>query len=596
MSQLFSAESAHLDYTRRTVSQGISKSHSVWRCLSRLSWWPVAIFAAYLGLVTFHWASGSAIEAWDDSYFFKRIGLHILQEGSASWNLGEGPVYGNTSQLFQLLMLLPLLVAKTYYIAIVKVMLASCALLLFGLLYRAARRLYPDEPLAIGLVFLMASSPLLLLLMHSGMETIPALAMLSLNLYCVIRNDHSRRGTAAVVATTVLVYLIRPDALLISIVVIGTYYLLEEGRVPWRLAIYCALALAITLGVLYLYFGTAFPLSFHLKSRALTTYSDHFANLDMRGKRKNVISILIMAAPLLYVAGHGKGWWRNTLVLSFLVFVSYHYLSTVEIMSYKARFYLPGLIPLVFAAMVSSRDFRLRSFWPLTLVLCALYLYLIQYLFDARMIWVMKEGLMSRVPLALYLGYGIGATLLLVGAKYSAKVAAAALAIASLISAYRGLPYPKQIRLHSDAVLLEKQIVRYTTVRGIDSVRACLKEPLHIYHSEIGIPGAVFEESVVTDMAGLMDKEIAFEGMNFEKRCQADSPEVIYLPHRNYQVLREQITTSLCIKSYTRVVKDSSSPLYIRTDLLKEFLPCAGAVQDKWIDRELFRRYLPGGS
>ncbi len=547
------------------------------------------IFAAFGALVALHWASGSAIEAWDDSYFFKRIGLHILNEGSASWNVGEGPVYGNTSQLFQLLSLIPLLISTAYYISVVKVMLALTCLLLFVLLYRFARELYPDEPLAVGLAFLMASSPLILLLIHSGMETIPALVMLSLNLYCVLKNDHSRRGTAAVVVSTVLVYLIRPDAVLISIVVVGSYYLLEERRLPWRLAIWCAMALALALVILYLYFGTAFPLSFYLKSRALTIYTDHFANLDMRGKRKNIIALLIMAAPLLYVAGHGKGWWRSSLVLSFLAFVSYHYLSTVEIMSYQARFYLPGLVPLIFAAMASTKEYRARSFWPLTLLFCAGYLWLIQYCFDKRMIWNFQESIIAKIPLSLYMGYGIGATLLLLVGKFNAKVATVALLVTTLVAAHRGLPLPKRIRLHSDLELIQKHINRYTTVRGINSIKACLAEPLHIYHSEIGIPGILFEKSAVTDTAGLMDREIAFEGMNFEKRCQAQRPEVIFLPHRNYQRLRAEIARSLCIKSYTRVVKDSSSPLYIRTDLLADFLPCAREVKDKWIDARLLR-------
>ncbi len=574
----------HIDYTLPTVSQGIPQLPSVWRQISRLSWWPLALFAGYFVLVSLHWMSGTAVEAWDDAHFFKRIGLHILEQGTASWNLGEGPVYGNTSQLFQLISLLPLLLAKAYYMSAVKIILAASSVLLFFQLSRSARRLYPEEPLALGLVFLAASSPLLLLLMHSGMETIPALAILALNLYCVIRNDHSRPGTVAVVLTTVLVYLIRPDALIITVVVCASYYLLEERKLPWRLAIYCALALGVTLLLMYLYFGTAFPLSFHLKSRALTTYSEHFANLDMRGKRKNIISILLMAAPLLYVAGHGKGWWRTSLVLSVIAFISFHYLSTVEIMSYRARFYLPVLVPLTYAASASAQRFRERSWWPLSLLFSALYLWLILYFFDERMIWVIKEGLMSRVPRALYLSYGLGAALLLVLGKFRPRVASLALVLVTLLGAYRGLPFPKKLVLHSDEVLLNKQIVRYTTVRGIKSVRACLAQPLHIYHTEIGVPGLVFDKSVITDLAGLMDREIASEGLDFDRRCLADMPELIFLPHRNYKVLRSEIAGSRCIQSYTRVVKESSSPLYLRSDLLSDFLECSQGVDDRWID------------
>ena len=580
-----SAGVAHLDYTLLTLSETKSQLHRRWRQISGLPWWPALLVCAYLGLVALYWASGTAIEAWDDSYFFKRIGLHILEHGSASWNPQEGPVYGNTSQLFQLLALVPLVIAEDYYIALMKLVLAAASLLLFVLLCRAGRRLYPKEPLALGIAFLMASSPLLLLLMHSGMETIPALAMLALNLLCIIGNDESRRGNVLVVATTVLVYLIRPDALLISIVVVASYYLLQERRVPWRLALYCALALGATLLLMYLYFGTAFPLSFHLKSRALTTYSDHFASLDMRGKRKNIVSLLLMAAPLLYIAGHGKGWWRTSLVLSFFAFVSYHYLSTVEIMSYRARFYLPGLVPLAFAAMASATRFRETSRWPISLAFCAAHLLLIHYFFDQRMIWVMKEGLTSRVPLALYLSYGIGSGVLLVAGKFSGKLASGAVALVTLVGAHRGLDFPKKLRLLPDRVLIHKQVVRYTTVRGIESVVACMQQPLHLYHTEIGVPGLVFDKSVITDMAGLMDREIAFEGLNFQARCAEDDPDLIFLPHRNYAVLRTEIAKSACIKNYLRVVKDSSSPLYLRKDLVPGFLECAKRLgKTRWID------------
>ena len=566
------------------MSEGISQLRSTWRQFSRLPLWPLALFAGFLGLVSLHWASGTAVEAWDDAHFFKRIGLHILEEGTASWNLGEGPVYGNTSQLFQWISLVPLIVAKAYYMSAVKLLLAASSLLLFFLLYRSLRKVYPEEPLAPGLAFLAASSPLLLMLMHSGMETILALAVLALNLHCVLRNDHSSRGTAAVVITTVLVYLIRPDALIISVVVCASYYWLEEGKLPWRLAIYCAVALGTTLLVMYLYFGSAFPLSFHLKSRALTTYSEHFANLDMRAKRKNIISILLMAAPLLYVAGHGKGGWRTSLVLSAVAFLSYHYLSTVEIMSYRARFYLPLLVPLAYAAGASAQRFRERSWWPLSLLFSCAYLWLLLYFFDKRMIWVMKEGLMSRVPRDLYLAYGLGAAILLTIGKFRPRLAGLALVLVTLLGTYRGLPFPKQLELHSDERLLQKQILRYTTVRGIKSVTACMAQPLHIYHTEIGIPGLVFEKSVITDMAGLMNREIALEGLDFDRRCQADMPELIFLPHRNYKLLREEIAGSRCIQRYTRVVKESSSPLYLRSDLLADFLECTKAVDDRWID------------
>jgi hypothetical protein len=128
-----------------------------------------------------------------------------------------------------------------------------------------------------------------------------------------------------------------------------------------------------------------------------------------------------------------------------------------------------------------------------------------------------------------------------------------------------------------------RQIDRQTTVRGIRALRACIAEPLHIYHSEIGVPGVMFQRSTVTDMAGIMDQEIALHGLDFDARCGRDRPAAIFLPHRNYRALREQIARGTCIRGYRRVVRDSNSPLYVRVDLAADFVACARAAGDRWV-------------
>ena len=40
---------------------------------------------------------------------------------------------------------------------------------------------------------------------------------------------------------------------------------------------------------------------------------------------------------------------------------------------------------------------------------------------------------------------------------------------------------------------------RLNAMRGATDVKACLPEPLHIYHSEIGVTGLMFLDSHITD-------------------------------------------------------------------------------------------------
>lgn len=557
-------------------------------------WIGVWLAAAYLAVVALFLASGLDMEGWDDSYFFKRIGLNILEHGAAAWNVEDGPVYGNTSQGFQLLSLIPLLIDPDHYISLVKILLAAAMVALLALLPRAARPPAPEAPapststaqdrvLAWGLAFLAASAPYLLLLIHSGMETCAALVVLAANLLAVHRNRGTRRDIAAVVATTVLVYLIRPDAVLISLLSITAHGWLRDRRLPWRTLVCCGLALLAVLGAFYLYFGTPFPLAFYLKSRALTVYTDQFVDMDLHLKRRNVAGLLVMAAPFLYVAAHGRSAWTWTMVLSFVAFSAYHYFSTVEVMGYYARFYVPALVPVALAAIDAAPRFRARSRLLVSLAFSGLLLAAVLYLYRHRLVYDEKDQLITRVDDVLYLGYVAAAAILLAGARVHAQLAAILVAIPIVAGAARGLPMP-EIRLRADEALLAKHIDRFTTVRGIHAVRACVPEPFHMYHTEIGVPGVVFQRSTVTDMAGLMDTEIARHGMDFEARCLADRPEVLYLPHRNYETLRDQIARSTCIREYRRVVGNSSSPLYIRKDLARDFLTCAREVGDRWID------------
>jgi len=547
-------------------------------------WIVVWLLVAYTGVVALHLASGLDVEAWDDAYFFKRIGLNILQHGSAAWNLREGPVYGNTSQGFQVVTLLPLLFGADYYISIMKFVSALAMVLTLVLYLRAARR-SGDLAFAAGVAFLGACGPFLLLLIHSGMETNTSFVVLAINLL-VIHDSAGRtrrQQVVAVVITTLLVYLTRPDAVAISLVTIAVHSTLGERKPDWRLLGCCLAGLLAVLAVCYLYFGSPFPLAFYLKSRPLTAYATQFVDLDLVPKRRNLVGLLVMAAPLVHVAAHGRSAWSRALLAAAAVFVAYHYFFTVEVMGYYARFYVPAMVPVTLAAIDAAPRWRERSHALLTLAFVVVYGAVLLLLYRHRLVYDAKDPMHMRVDRALYLGYAIAASVLLLGAHVQASWAAILVALPLAVGSVRGLPLPPLV-VHDDATLLAKHIERFTTVRGILAVRACIPPPFRMYHTEIGIPGVLFPSATITDMAGLMDKEFARAGMSFDARCEKDRPELIFLPHRNYKVQRDRILNGTCIRDYQLVVSNSSSPLYVRKDLAGDFVACAHRMGDRWVD------------
>jgi hypothetical protein len=129
--------------------------------------------------------------------------------------------------------------------------------------------------------------------------------------------------------------------------------------------------------------------------------------------------------------------------------------------------------------------------------------------------------------------------------------------------------------MSSDSVLVKRHVSEVTSFRGIYEVKRCLPDLQHVYHSEVGVVGLIFPDARVVDLAGLQSLGAGTSQGDFQARCQADRPEVIFLPHKNYAKLNAEIAAAPCLRSYERFVDRSSSPLHIRTDLSPEFEKCA---------------------
>ncbi|HEU4536244.1 MAG TPA: hypothetical protein VFS00_19100, partial [Polyangiaceae bacterium] len=391
------------------------------------------------------------------------------------------------------------------------------------------------------------------------------------------------RGALRFGAWTVATYVVRPDAAALPVVALTAHELLGARRLPWRALAATAAGVALTLALCDAYFGTPLPLSFYLKSQAFSNYDDAFIALSRPFKHRNAATFLLFALPLAYVAAHRRRSWTWAALTSSALFFAFHFASTVEVMGYQARFYLPGLVPLALAAVEAAPDVRRSRPGP-ALAFAALYAALTLALFRRNLVWTSADTAdpLARVSPWLYAGQAAAVALWLALARAPARRALAATA-AALVAATLAAGPPPAFAFPADAAFVERHLGRYTTVRGIAAVKACLPEPLRLFHSEIGVPGELFARSEVVDFAGLMHEDVARGAFDVEGRCAAAKPEVIFLPHQVYRGLRRRVEASECLRNYTRMVAESSSPLFVRNDLADDFRRCARAAGDPWV-------------
>jgi len=529
-------------------------------------WVPLAGFAVLVAYVVMRELGNSA---YDDSYFFKRFALHAVENGVYAWNLEDGAVHGSTSQLFQVLTTAVVLFTKTHFVAAVRVLDGALLVLTAGLLLRVARG---------PLVLLTLGNALVTSVVRSNMETALALAVLAAALVLELRTSREPgpRTDAMSAAATVLVYLARPDAAAI----VAVFALLQRwwsGRGVVRYAAMLGVSMALVWAALWAVYGTALPLSFHMKTMALHTYGPHIASRRWADKVPHVLVFAFTVAPMLWLLVRARVWKHRdatlALMLSALVFVAYHVVSTHEIMGYRARFYVPALVPLCLAT---------ARVWPTQRVPLARWGVFVVLWSGAGAVayvhgWMPNGGgfFLTVLPWPVYVMVVVGWSVALVWPGRGVAVAACL-----LVGTAAWIP-PEDPELRSDADVMFRHNREVTTVRGVFDVARCLPAGSTVYHSEMGVPGLVLYRMSVIDQAGLLSRDVAMGGRPFQTRCAQERPEAIFLPHRNYRALNAEIADSACIRDYVRIVERSSSALHVRADLAEGFLQC-GTEYREW--------------
>jgi hypothetical protein len=535
--------------------------------------------AGYLAVALSFAAAYASREPYDDAHFFKRVAQNALDYGRLSWNVDEGPVYGSTSQTFQLLAVVVSAVTREHYMLATRVLALSFLFAAFVVI----RRLTAVRDQGAAVIFAFCSTTLLFPIL-SGMET--ALAILAIaGALWLLYAEHEREPHWALGPILLLfVYLTRPDAALLVLPLLVAERWTRAGRAPWReLALWSALLAAVLLFFRW-YYGTMLPLPFYAKQLATSPYDRSFIELSRQTGRQRFGLFASCAAPL-FLCGLFKRDRTNLVLLgASLVFVAYHLLGTIDVMGMQGRFFVPSIPLLILAAARATGAAETAQLARSALIAAAGYLALLVLL---RLVGGLPSGkafVLDAVPPFLKVTVALGgvALLLSLATPCLRPRLGAALLLVTLIGCLLAVRV-RELRPYADADYLALQEARYTVYRGLETLRACFGDKLHVYHSEVGLPGLRFQAGKVTDLAGLLSPRWLFRSKSFDQFCEAERPEAIFLPHKNYRALNQEVLASQCLRGYRRVVDESSSPLYVRRDLAKSFVECARVRRDPFV-------------
>ncbi len=493
---------------------------SVTHCLRFLMIMLTAIITAS---VVFQFTAASV---QDDAYIFTRYADNILTRGTLSFNPGYEATYGLTSPAF-LGVVLPIRAVLSQNPALTMLCSSAvCGLIFIGLLIVLVRKSSDgmDHPMnhmitvIILLSFALAAGDFSVHFL-SGMDTMFALAFLTG--YILLCMWHQRSLTVSSMLLTGfmggLAFSFRPDLLIYTITVPFVVLLFSSGRKAKLKAagIISVTSLTVLFQVLLYskFLNSPLPLPFYAKS------IDHYGSylqeqyhlVPIKQLCKYIFSFPFFFSAIcvaLYI--DFRSWWKaisatgKGLLLATAAFVGYHLFFVIPIMGYSQRFYYLMLPALVFLAVRSMVFIVERT-----------------SLND-----ILRKGLMDKVDSKAILAV----TVLFLVFALGPPVAREAYPLLTTDNGeYRGFDVTEEYR------------DRWTTYWFCLDEFSRLPDDMVIAATEIGHPLAMNPGKTIIDLTGLNETTIAHNGFSADRFFQCYQPDLIYMPHPDYQEMSRQL-------------------------------------------------------
>jgi hypothetical protein len=493
---------------------------------------PLAIAAMTLSIAFFVAAVATRVvhygyySPWlvDDAFFFVRYGNNFLDTGIFAWNRGEGPVFGNTSQLYQLLVTVVLWLTDRN-----QVLTVAAAAALGGVAYLAAlpAAYWVSRPqiehrlrllVCALLVVLIGFDGQVFLMLGTGMETTWAMAALALSLLSSFRVQNGETSWSALLANAAcvaLVYTARPDVALMALAAPAGLALFapsqELRRAGWRICLLAAALLGAIIVLCWLYYGDPLPLAFLAKTAPFSALPPEERDLTLGTPWEYLLLTVslhapecVLALPALLLFSRLSPVMRGA-ALGVLVFTLYHLLFVLPVMGFLGRFFAP-VVPVLALLAAPTIETILR-----------------------------QSGVLSG-----WRGMRGAGFLLLAGLAVLVTHKTVLTAIRVL---YYHIPaYTSDTALNGKDAAIEYRAGEFSFFGGrMVELVAAMGPECSIASTEDGILSSYAKTNRIVDYSGLHDRYLVKEGFSAERMLDVSKPDVLALPPRWYKEWAQEI-------------------------------------------------------
>ncbi len=476
----------------------------------------VLIIAAAIYWVVRVWKPLHQWLEFDDAFMFYRYAVHLRQGLGVAWNLDGIATYGETSPLWGLVvLLLSFLPTGMSKVLILGSWVCSLGAIL-ALAWATARNAQAAYMTSTWRVLPLVAVPLMATQTFSsnsttGMETMLATLLAAVFVGLVLAWSRGLARPEFAGAIGILLFLTRPEAALVVVVMPILVFLLlmpRESRkgLATLLTVFFA-GFLLDLLLCKLYFHTALPLSFYMKSgHAYEGYHKSWFPLNSTLGFLASCNVFILLVAFL----GRKTDWRLLIACTLPALLTFAYLGTVtQIMGYNSRYYVPYFAFFVVPALL---------------------------VFDR---WLITPPAVRREPWS------------------TSRILACGAAVVSVLIFFlvsinhsKSLTRAADIRLEGrhfayDPVRFEVAADRpLPSVEWSQAVKELSELLVHrlpagasVAASEVGYIGGLAPDVNIIDLEGLNDPEIALHGFNMDALL-ARKPDLIWMPHNDYTYQR----------------------------------------------------------